>query len=335
MIRLACGNCGQVLSVDDAFAGGVCRCRHCGAIQSVPADARADAGDDPADAAEGSAPLYRREEQHEGPSGLDELADVVASSGLSSGLGRRARSRHPRPEPPPVAVAGPAKPDRRLVVAVGVAAVLGLVATGLAVALLAGDGRTPAAPAPAESRPEFLGLPLGRQAIFVVDRGKASAASFAVVNDLVLAAVDRMPPGSTFQIVYWPRPGFDDRPPSVPGRALRSVSDAALRDARREIEDLSTGGATDVLPAVEAAFAERPDTVVIVTGKGYQLGPDFAAGVLAARDASPAGDAVVHAVAVDDASDGRGQPLRTVAEATGGEFRGYDLPALRRALTER
>jgi hypothetical protein len=36
MIRLTCTHCQEVLSVDDAFAGGVCRCRHCGTIQTVP-----------------------------------------------------------------------------------------------------------------------------------------------------------------------------------------------------------------------------------------------------------------------------------------------------------
>jgi hypothetical protein len=37
MIRIACTHCKTVLTVDDAFAGGVCRCQHCGTIQVVPA----------------------------------------------------------------------------------------------------------------------------------------------------------------------------------------------------------------------------------------------------------------------------------------------------------
>lgn len=36
MIILNCTNCHAVLEMDEAFAGGVCRCRHCGAIQTVP-----------------------------------------------------------------------------------------------------------------------------------------------------------------------------------------------------------------------------------------------------------------------------------------------------------
>ena len=47
MIQLQCTNCNTVLSIDDAFAGGVCRCQHCGTIQTVPVKdqgARLDSG---------------------------------------------------------------------------------------------------------------------------------------------------------------------------------------------------------------------------------------------------------------------------------------------------
>ena len=36
MISITCTNCQTTLSIDDAFAGGVCRCQHCGTIQTVP-----------------------------------------------------------------------------------------------------------------------------------------------------------------------------------------------------------------------------------------------------------------------------------------------------------
>jgi len=37
MISLTCTSCKRGLEIDDAFAGGVCRCQHCGTIQTVPA----------------------------------------------------------------------------------------------------------------------------------------------------------------------------------------------------------------------------------------------------------------------------------------------------------
>ena len=38
MIELECGNCGRVQQLEKAFAGCICRCRFCKAIQTVPSD---------------------------------------------------------------------------------------------------------------------------------------------------------------------------------------------------------------------------------------------------------------------------------------------------------
>jgi hypothetical protein len=38
MISLTCTSCKRSLEIDDAFAGGVCRCQYCGTIQTVPAN---------------------------------------------------------------------------------------------------------------------------------------------------------------------------------------------------------------------------------------------------------------------------------------------------------
>lgn len=38
MISLTCTSCQRSLEIDDAFAGGVCRCQFCGTIQTVPAN---------------------------------------------------------------------------------------------------------------------------------------------------------------------------------------------------------------------------------------------------------------------------------------------------------
>lgn len=55
-ILLRCHNCGQRLQVDDAFAGSLCRCVHCGALSEVPAVSGTDESDRPARPA---APMQR------------------------------------------------------------------------------------------------------------------------------------------------------------------------------------------------------------------------------------------------------------------------------------
>lgn len=103
MITVNCSSCKAQLEMDDAFAGGVCRCHYCGTIQTVPAAAkRKGAGAAAAAPAKATAPVTvgaasarnggghpqvqaGRAEAAQTPSGLDALAEAVASSGLSRG----------------------------------------------------------------------------------------------------------------------------------------------------------------------------------------------------------------------------------------------------------
>src|SRR5688572_13762507 len=93
MIRLTCTNCKATLEMDDAFAGGVCRCQYCGTIQTVPSHLKKK-GNLPQPA--GAKTLYQSHPSSPGPgtgTGLDELADIVASSGLGTGLENRRGSK--------------------------------------------------------------------------------------------------------------------------------------------------------------------------------------------------------------------------------------------------
>src|SRR5438309_266199 len=110
MINLTCTNCKKLLQIDDAFAGGVCRCKFCGTIQTVPSQKTRAASPTATAVAPKAAPppksLFQssgRIEAGHGPAtsgtGLEELAQIVASSGLA-GTGLRA-SHLRRPPPPP------------------------------------------------------------------------------------------------------------------------------------------------------------------------------------------------------------------------------------------
>src|SRR5207237_1537617 len=92
MIRINCTNCKAQLSIDEAFAGCVCRCQYCGTIQTVPKHLSSPAAAEaPVKTAAAGAPreLYRKKSKGDigMSSGLDAIAEIVASSGLSgSGL---------------------------------------------------------------------------------------------------------------------------------------------------------------------------------------------------------------------------------------------------------
>jgi hypothetical protein len=84
MIRISCTSCKAVLSVDDGFACGVCRCQHCGTIQVVPASLKPPIK--PASPAPAKAPATKSS------------APVVSISGAAASLAQKGISA---PKDPP------------------------------------------------------------------------------------------------------------------------------------------------------------------------------------------------------------------------------------------
>lgn len=342
MILLECTNCRQTLEVDDAFAGGVCRCRHCGTIQTVPADAPridpslATGKNAPAPVVGGSKSLYRREEQRAGhSSGLDELADIIASSGtLSSGMHRSGRKG--RRGSGDSQDRDSRRPDRRLIIAVGLAAVLAVVAAGLAVALFSGGfgfgDDSPQTPNPS-TQATFLDVPLGQHVVFVVDPDRTSEGAFPLINELILQSLATLPPGATFQVIYWLRRDLESVPTALLSRTMRIVSPETIAETRKRMQVIITGGTAEVGPAAALAFENEPDTVVLITAKGPDLIPAFADDILQLRqNLAGSNGPIVHTFAVDDPRDGANEPLATIARQTGGAFRGVTLDELRSSL---
>ena len=60
MLLVRCGHCAQTLQIDNVFAGGVCRCRYCGTIQTVPEDVPVLADPEPAAVDEAAATVEKR-----------------------------------------------------------------------------------------------------------------------------------------------------------------------------------------------------------------------------------------------------------------------------------
>jgi hypothetical protein len=90
MISLPCTHCQKVLTIDEAFAGGVCRCQFCGTIQTVPAHLKPGG-------AKGAPPrvLYRNPLRGDLPTGtgLENLSD----SGTTPRKARRRAKRAAAP----------------------------------------------------------------------------------------------------------------------------------------------------------------------------------------------------------------------------------------------
>lgn len=302
--------------MEDAFAGGVCRCSHCGAIQTVPTTA----ADDPRAARPKARTLYRKQGQAVVGSGLDELAQVVASSGLAS-------SRHKSPRVPSAAADGtgvPAapSPSRRLKAVPWIVGGAGAVALLLTAFLLT---RPESAPSAAHTDPDLaaaagpafatLDLARHRSVVFLIDRGTSSAPVLSPLKVITLRAAASLGHERQFAIVFWSAGGSDI---SYPTRGLAHSVDESLSAAKRTLEDVIPFGQTDALGPLETALAHGVDAVVIATAKGFDLDESWAERAMQIRGSSRSPAAVIHAVSIGSAPESAG--LRRLADRTGGRY---------------
>ncbi len=330
MIHLICTQCQSGLDIDDAFAGGVCRCRFCGTIQTVPnqlkPDNAAGSGAAASAASRQAKSLYRRDgaESSRG-SGLDDLAQAMSGSGLGSGLA----ANRPRPAPPTRAAAKPQAPRSLAPVMAALGGVVALVLVGV---LWLGFFRQRSAPAPTSGimRVEgkenplstgFYGVvPKGSPIIFVLDRGDASKDVYGEMLDATFRTIGQMRGEQKFMILFWNNGSDLYYPTDGPTFATA----ANLQAARKALEWTYASGQTDVSSALAKALSYRPSAIILATGKGWDLGGEFEKTVL---DLWGKSITVIHtfSLGVGDPSP----PLEKIAQTTGGQFRAIPKSALR------
>lgn len=333
MITLQCTKCKATLTMDAAFAGGVCRCQHCGTIQTVPSHLRDSAASSGAAVRGRSA--YERNVAANPGSGLDELGEIIASSGLSSSRLRQAHgSQSPvqsgsgggLPDAGPALPAVPAVVKRNMPLLVGAAVAVVLVGGLMAWLTIDGTGGTvgshpsnvvedPSAPS------QFAGLSLtGNSIIYLIDRGDGSREVFGEMKEATFASIASLGESRRFQIIFWDN--GNER--AYPATGTMPATTEAVTGARQALDDVYAFGLAEIRPALRKAMAAEPDEVVIVTAKGYLLDDEF---VKTVNSAIGSNRVMVHTVMVG--SEDLAGPLPAVASAHGGQFRAVSASRLR------
>jgi hypothetical protein len=315
MISLTCTHCKAVLTMDDAFAGGACRCHHCGTIQTVPVKLKGSAKNP----ATGKA-LYRNKARDGSGTGLDDLADAVLSSGLASmRLRQRAVSRtrfmlaffgtiafivilagtvvylaiRPKPASNTNMSASPESPA---------------VSAGSVTANVSG-APNPAAP----KSPNFCGIPLdGQTTIYVLDRGDSTRDIFGDLKQACYRSIATLGPQRKFQVIFWNNGSDDAFPSGSPAFATNDNIEAA----KRTLDDIAPHGKTDITSAFKKAVAANPSTIVIATAKAWDLDDNFVTLIQTLRGSS---SAKIHTIALSD--PGASTALKRIAGNNGGVFR--------------
>ena len=274
MIELTCTKCKTMLSIDDAFAGGVCRCKHCGTIQTVPRQTKRAAI--PASVTANGRPDTVSQATGSG-TGLDELAQVVASSGLS---GTGLSSSRLRKTPPEGTAAGPSSPpapsppirrETMMILAVGgtIVVLLGII---LAILVSGGDPQpSPAKPRPplagtaaVEPRAHFLGIPIhSSSVIFILHRGSGTGDVFDMMRVALQNSLATLPPTTQFQIIFWET----DSLTAIPESGMQPATPEVVNAAHEALVDTFAFGQSRVEPAMSLALSQNPTDIILATGK--------------------------------------------------------------------
>jgi hypothetical protein len=373
MIQINCTNCKALLQIDDAFAGGVCRCRHCGTIQTVPKHLKDSNGDDSgvtaaaAIGASGKAPktLYQKKRSAVtdpggagSGTGLDDLAGIVASSGLTSG-------RLQKKPGSVTTVLAPLK-DRKTMIIIAsaggvIALLLGIIivmavrdrsgggggdagvpdntavanggsggGTGQTSLNAGGNGenviKPPDKSVPKVDAPSFLTQPLNeRSVVYVVDRGAASQTDgrLDLAKQALLRSVRSLGPTRKFAVVFWYVEG--NKPMSWPATGLSVATPEAVAELQKFLDDIYGVGQTRMAASMEKAFKSGAEAIVLVPIKTF-LDDGFPPSALKARGKSTA---KVYCVTL-------GQPdlapqLKKIANDTKGGYRDVSLADVRAA----
>lgn len=349
MIQLTCTKCQALLTVDDGFAGGVCRCKHCGTIQTVPAQIRrppTPTGVGVPHAPDSPKTLFQvPSPSSPGASSLDELAQVIASSGLS-GTGLTAeRTRTPPPHAP--------RPNTTLLISTAAAALL-LLAAVVAylvthpsnptvdqtptqtqkspphLANLPADPQLepasspqvsdPLSQLPAAKTPAFMGLSLsGPSVVYLLDRGSGTIETYDHLKLAAFNSVDSLGPNIKFQVIFWET----DKTVAWPTDAVTYATQQNASACRNALADVYCFGQSRIEPALQKALAQNPAEIVVATGK-IGLDDKFVSQVMAARKNS---NAKIHTFCLGDT--GSPDALKSLAQKTGGQFRQVSIPDLR------
>ncbi|QOV87811.1 hypothetical protein [Humisphaera borealis] len=343
MITLICTKCKATLEMDDAFAGGVCRCQYCGTIQTVPSHLKQSSRGAVVGSNSGQKALYSTKAATGAglpSSGLDELANVVASSGLASGLANRTAT-------PRVDYATPATPkSSKTPLLIGVGALVAVLLGVIGYLLMSRSTAPAPAPAPVVTGPapvptpgqsgserakgpQFLDVPIdGAKVVYLLDRGQSSREVLDPLKAALYDSLESLGADREFQILFWTIPASEK--PNVnefayPKGATAKANPDRIAECRKKFEDLTTSGRTDIGPVMVEAMKRNPQVIVIATAKGINLDDTVVTQVEKARGGKPV---VIHTFDLTHSGDGA-SVLKAIAAKSGGTYKHIEPGALR------
>jgi len=193
------------------------------------------------------------------------------------------------------------------------------------------DGAAIAAAQPRAGEPPALragpaGLPLfvptaARSVVYVIDRSGSmgTGGRLALARRELLASLDGLPPGASFQIIPYNRVA---EPLRIAGQTvLVPATPANKQQAALLLEALAPEGGTDHLAALQRALLLQPEAIYFLTDAD-----DLEAAQVQRLTRLNHGRTIIHTIELTARHrDTPGMPLQALAHDNRGEYRGVDV----------
>lgn len=311
-MRIRCSECSKKISIDEGFAGGVCRCPYCKALVVV-----------------GGGPMQTVGSRPEAPT---ERPEAPAARPEAPGAAE--------PAPAPAEAAAPAHiapehiPMARPVKVQGIVAIVLL---GLMIVFLVGGGYllyialqnterdnsrpfVPPKPTPSAANPlnatgpnQVAGIAIKSPVVYVVDYSGKMDEFRSVAADLVKRSLVSLKDGK-YNVVL----ALDQEGPRPMAAQFSAAGDGNA--AKEFIEGMFTGGSSKLEDSVQKALEFKPATVVVFATTSKRFESDQVAGTLAA--AAKKQGTTIDTIVLGDPEQTNAH-LKNLAEQTGGKMLAY------------
>ena len=223
-IRVQCNRCAKRISIDEAFAGGVCRCPYCTAINNVPKDSAARTA------------AAKRPVQAPAGSGKIPVANRVMLQGFNIVF--------------LVVVVG-------VVVGGGIFMIVAAGGDGYG-DNGNGDSSLPTNPFVVAATPAVAGnVAITAPVVYVLDSSSSMGSGFAYAARMTRVSLQSLPAGSRAAVIV----SGEDRIEST-GTSFLTMP-GGLSSAQSLLRGVSPTGLADLMAALQAAVRMRPTTIVV------------------------------------------------------------------------
>ena len=308
-MKIRCTECAKKISIDEAFAGGVCRCPYCSALVFVGAssDAMVPAGGRP------SAPGSRPGAPMDRPA-----APMVGAAPHDLEAHARAQGQEDIPMASPVKVQG-------IVTIVLLGLLLAMIAGAIVMAVsILGRQENGYEPPPLKTNP-FADVTSRRvvagdirvnlPVYYVIDGGGSMRETFFFGMDMIRKSLQTLEEGDTYNVVICREDG---------DLLLSEDFLLAGADAGKVVVDfmgnIARSGATDVGRTISAALAKKPGTIVLMAKKYIEDAEKIGQEVK--------GKDVLLVTICLDGLDDAAAAMAKMAEAAGGQAKAFSLSEL-------